>query len=388
MTAPAIEFTGAQQKAIDLSSTRLNKGVPLTTLFGPAGTGKTTIAKAISERVSEREDDVAFCAPTGKAALVLQRKGVTHAQTVHSLIYRPVGASEKQLEDLSQALAHEKNPVRAEKIRERIQELLEILASPSFHLRDELDGDVKAIILDESSMVSGQMLEDLMSFGIPVLALGDPAQLPPVNATSPLAEEGFHPTIMLTQPHRFADLSPVHHFATAVRERGPSGVDHWRSGSGLNSVPSFELPDAAIEKLMGFDQIICGLNATRQRLNFRIRQAMGLAPDDLDDADKLVCLRNQPRLGLVNGEQYTPQDLEELRIPEAKIMQIEGFCAEGVRPLFTWAYAITCHKAQGSEWPRIVVFDESAVFRNDAGRWLYTAITRAADSVVVLRTHR
>lgn len=344
-------------------------------------TGKTTVAKAIAERFGQR---VAFCAPTGKAALVLRRKGVA-ATTVHSLIYRPIAVSEKELERLTTMEARELDAQRKSALQEKIRELIKAISSPSFYLRDELEEMPDAIILDESSMVSGQMLQDLMSFGAPVLALGDPAQLPPVNATTPLSQDGFVPTIALSTPHRFADRSPVHHFATQVRLRGPRGVDEWRAGSGLNEVETFDMTPDAAAKLLGFDQVICGRNETRQRLNYVMRTALGREPDDLDDEDRLVCLRNQPRLGLVNGEQYTVAELTEMRVPDAKIERIEGLVPPGVFPLFAWAYAITAHKSQGSEWPRIVVFDESAMFGKDAGRWLYTAITRAADAVVVLR---
>lgn len=376
-----IEYTPEQQKAIDMAAGRLRRGIPLTTLFGSAGTGKTTVAKAIAAAVGA---GVAFCAPTGKAALVLQRKGVP-ATTVHSLIYRPVGVSEKYLESLNEKLEKETDEAKRDLLREEIAELLAALASPSFYKRDYLEEEPQAIILDESSMVSGQMLDDLMSFGVPVLALGDPAQLPPVNATTPLSEANFVPTIMLTTPHRFAERSPVHYFAMRVRDRGVSGVDSWRQGSGLNLVPSFDLPG---DKLLRFDQVICGRNATRMRLNLVMRNTLGKPVDEIDDDDRLVCLRNDPRLGLVNGEQYTVKELvEDLHVPESKLMRIEGFTAEGIFPLFAWAYAITCHKAQGSEWPTVVVLDESSTFGVHADQWLYTAITRAADKVVVLRSN-
>ncbi len=51
---------------------------------------------------------------------------------------------------------------------------------------------------------------------------------------------------------------------------------------------------------------------------------------------------------------------------------------------FEFAYAVTCHKAQGSEYDFVVVFDESRIF-DDGARWLYTAITRAKKRLVILR---
>lgn len=376
-----VELTPEQVKAIDLAARRLQAGVELTTLFGVAGTGKSTVAARVAERLGGN-GKVAFCAPTGKAALVLRNKGVP-ASTVHSLIYIPIGASRKKLAKLQELYGKTNNEKTKEQLRTQITELLELLANPRFILKEVWEGPKPAaIVLDESSMVSGQMLDDLLSFKIPLLALGDPAQLPPVKATSPLAAAGYQPSILLEQMHRFALDSPVCYFATRVRERGPRGVDSWRDGSGLNLVESFNLDVGSVEKLLEYDQVICGRNDTRQRLNAAIRAVLGYAPDDLDDADRMVCLRNEPEYDLINGEQYTISELYGRGVPETDIMQIEGFCQI---PLFTWAYAITCHKAQGSEWGRVVIFDESAVFGRDASKWLYTAITRAADEAVVLR---
>lgn len=382
-----IELTPAQQKAVDLASSRLRAGAPLTTIFGVAGTGKSLVASRIAERLGSGQ--VAFVAPTGKAALVLRKKGVP-ATTVHSLIYWPVGASRATLERLQKELDKARTEKERETLSARIAELIDLLASPKFILKqpEEL-GDERgpdrptAIVLDEASMVSGQMLEDLMSFGIPVLALGDPAQLPPVKATSPLSGAGYRPTILLNEMHRFALESPINYFATQVRERGPRGVDSWRDGSGLNLVDSFTLDADGTETLLDYDQVLCGRNGTRMRLNASMRAVLGFPPDELDDVDRMVALRNEPKWDLINGEQYTVDELVRVNgVPESALMQLEGVAQI---PLFGFAYAITTHKAQGSEWGRIVIFDESAVFGRDATKWLYTAITRAVDEAVVLR---
>lgn len=53
---------------------------------------------------------------------------------------------------------------------------------------------------------------------------------------------------------------------------------------------------------------------------------------------------------------------------------------------FAYAYAITCHKAQGSEWDKVLIFEEGFPFdKEEHKRWLYTAITRAKDKVVIVR---
>lgn len=385
-----VELTEEQVKAVDLCTTRLRSKVPLSTLFGSAGTGKTEVARHIAARLKD-EGQVAFCAPTGKAALVLRRRGVP-ATTVHSLIYRPVGVSQKML----QAALDKLNAARRRAtpngrliaaLEEEVRQLTEQVNSPKFVLREKEEvGDYAAIVLDESSMVGEQMLTDLMSFGIPVLALGDPAQLPPVKATTPLAEAGYRPTVMLNQMHRFAMNSPINRLATAVRTGGPRAINQWLpEGSGVNYVPTFLFDDEQIGRLMAWDQVLVGRNATRLRLNAHIRAVKGLPHDELDDEDVMMCLRNEPRHDLVNGEQATVKELAAAGVPERLIMSVEGWTGEGQKPYFAFGYVTTVHKAQGSEWPRVAIFDESNVFGRDAGKWLYTGITRAAEAVCVVR---
>src|SRR5690606_21144466 len=55
------------------------------------------------------------------------------------------------------------------------------------------------------------------------------------------------------------------------------------------------------------------------------------------------------------------------------------------RQEFDWSYAITVHKAQGSQWQRVTLYDQSQSFRKDARRWMYTGITRAAEQLTIVR---
>lgn len=350
-------------------------------------TGKTEVARHIAARLG---GDVAFCAPTGKAALVLRNRGVP-ASTVHSLIYRPLGVSQRMLEEAQRKLGDAErrgNQRLSLALRAEITKLIEMVNSPKFVLREKEEvGPYSAIVVDESSMVGEEMLTDLMSFGIPVLALGDPAQLPPVKATTPLAEVGYRPTVMLTQMHRFALESPINRLATEVRlARNPRAISSWLpEGSGVNMVRTFLFTDEQAAGLLAWDQVLCGRNATRIRLNAQLRSIKGLPHNELDDEDRMICLRNDPQHDLVNGEQYTVKELAANDVPERMITSVEGWTAENVRPQFAFGYVSTVHKAQGSEWDNVVIFDESQIFRQDDWKWLYTGITRAAKAVCVVR---
>src|SRR6201995_3470482 len=150
-------------------------------LFGYAGTGKTTLARHIAENVDGK---VLFAAFTGKAALVMRSKGCERASTIHSLIY---------------------------KTRESGEEV------PSFDLWDEAPASKAAlIVIDECSMVDAELGRDLMSFGVPVLVLGDPAQLPPVQGGGFFTE--VEPDVMLTEVHRQAEDNPIIRLSMDIRD--------------------------------------------------------------------------------------------------------------------------------------------------------------------------
>ncbi len=153
---------------------------PIFRLFGYAGTGKTTLAKHIAEGVDGK---VLFAAFTGKAALVMRRKGCASASTIHSLIY---------------------------KARESGEEV------PSFDLWDDAPASkAKLIVIDECSMVDPELGRDLMSFGVPVLVLGDPAQLPPIQGGGFFTDA--EPDVMLTEVHRQAQDDPIVRLSMDVR---------------------------------------------------------------------------------------------------------------------------------------------------------------------------
>src|SRR5580704_13741903 len=227
-------------------------------LFGYAGTGKTTLARHLAQSVSGK---VLFAAFTGKAALVMRSKGCSGASTIHSLIYRARESGEK---------------------------------TPNFELwNDSPASQAKLIVIDECSMVDAELGRDLLSFRAPLLVLGDPAQLPPVQGGGFFTDA--EPDAMLTQVHRQAQDDPIVRLSMAIRAGNPLAQGRY----GATEVVRRDALDPA--RVLGADQILVGRNATRRAYNARLRERRGFADALPMAGDKLVCLRNNRRKGLFNG---------------------------------------------------------------------------------------
>lgn len=366
-----MEFSPQQDRALGAISewytaTRRGRGEKLFRLFGFAGTGKTTLARHIAEDI---DGDVLFAAFTGKAASVMRDKGCADASTIHSLIYR---SKESKAEE------------------------------PTFVLNRASDVKKAAlVIIDECSMVDEELGRDLMSFGVPVLVLGDPAQLPPVKGGGFFTEAT--PDIMLTEVHRQAVDNPIIRLSMLAREgealpRGSFGDTAVIGRDGINA-----------ERILGADQVLVGRNETRRRYNNRIRELRGHKDSMPSLEEKLVCLRNNRQKGLLNGSTWTVKlvgtrngDLIQLRVapddgagPSVKVGVLTAMFEGGAEDIpweirrhtdeFDYGYALTVHKAQGSQWDDVVLFDESFAFREHRARWLYTAITRAAKRITIVQ---
>lgn len=373
---------------------------PVFRLFGYAGTGKTTMAQAIAEAVDGR---VLFGAFTGKAAYVLQEKGCHGASTIHQMIYLPREKCGYHLRELQRELRVTEDEDRRRELQAMIQVENANLRRPAFTLNTMSEvQDVSLVLLDEVSMVGREMARDLLSFGTPVLALGDPAQLPPVGDGGYFTDA--EPDYMLTEVHRHAEESGVLQLAT--RARHGQGIPH---GDYVESrvVPPGTL---SIEEVAAFDQVIVGRNNSRRILNGMIREHLGHQGHLPVRGDRLVCLRNDHEVGLLNGSQWVvvtdplvvdDDTLELCIVPDGRPGEqfevlahrhyFEGredqLAPWDVREAqaFDYGYALTCHKAQGSGWSNVMVRDEGHVFREHHNRWRYTAITRAAESVTVVR---
>src|SRR5712691_8528417 len=339
-------------------------------LFGYAGTGKTTLAKHIAEGIDGK---VLFAAFTGKAACVMRSKGCYSASTIHSLIYKPLENNEEQ---------------------------------PSFELwNDAPASKAKLIIIDECSMVDAELARDLMSFGVPLLVLGDPAQLPPIQGGGFFTDA--EPDAMLTEVHRQARDNPIVRLSMDIRAGNALAEGQYGDTQVVTRA------DLDPKRVIGADQVLVGRNVTRRAYNIRLRERRGFTDALPVAGDKLVCLRNNRSKGLFNGGLWV---VKERPKPRRKILRMRlkpdedlgGDLADelvkvSVRPEcftgrieeldwlerkpfdeFDFGYVLTVHKAQGSQWDDVVLFDESGAFRENRGRWLYTGVTRAAKRLTVV----
>ena len=375
-------------------------------LTGFAGTGKTALLRhAVCERLELVPDvSAAFVTPTGKAATVLIKKGIP-ACTVHRLIYQSIAEE--------QEIMLNGKKVKIEKL--------------TFRRRENIDRRIKLIVLDEASMVSDEVLFDILNFGVKVLLCGDDCQLPPVEGLNSYLHS---PDATLTEIVRQEQGNPIIHLSSLAREGRHIPYGNYGNKAFVLPRRNFE-GERRKRLLVRAEQLICGLNRTRTKLNDEMRAIYGY--EGLPkDGEKLICTVNNweqyidsaMTFNLVNGiigraiepfydepncmgfMQFRADFLEE-NCPEALPFDAGIFMngqyryrhgdyfekfdengeAKGAFTLnrFEYGYCISCHKAQGSEFESAIVFDESYAFKEDAHRWLYTAITRAKDRLIIVR---
>jgi exodeoxyribonuclease-5 len=400
-----MDWSAQQQKALRRVSRWLRDGeTPIFRLFGYAGTGKSTLARHLAEDAGR----VFFAAYTGKAAAVLRAMGCPEAKTIHSLIYKVRDGDPSDLVTVALELEElrKADPVDevAVKLKEReLEKARQKARQPRFELNpDSKLRDADLLVVDEVSMVDERMGRDLLSFEVPILVLGDPAQLPPVRGAAFLT--AADPDVMLTEIHRQARDDPIVRLASLARGRQLPPFGEY----GETRVIRREEFDP-VRELRNGEQIIVGKNVTRKRANVKRRARLGFEDPLPVAGDRLVCLRNNHDLGLANGaiwnvveragdqdEGYVPLLLEEDVAGGTRLAMDVHTCHFLDEDLpwfqkqeaeeFDYAYALTCHKAQGSQWDGVVVVDESACFRDNRWRWLYTAVTRAAEKLVLVRS--
>jgi exodeoxyribonuclease V len=349
------DLSKEQHAAVSSLVSGVHQGKGRQTLGGYAGTGKTTSIRSLKSCLP----GFAVSAFTGKAANMLRRKGLEDASTIHSLIYIP----------------------------ER-----EVGGGVRFRLRytQELS-EVEGFIVDEASMVGRTIYRDLMSFGLPAIFVGDHGQLEPI-------EPGFNlmadPDYKLETIHRNSGEIP--RFAEHLRLGRDSRA--FRSTSGAVRLIDSEDIDDSIA--LGADQIIVAFNKTRVAINTYMR-GLHVRKEKVEIGERVMCLKNNHDEGLFNGMQGTVTSVtkpdgrlridfetydgirQKIDIDPDQFGKEKGPGQDGPRDLhpFDYAYAITCHKAQGDEWDSVLVLEQQCKFW-EHGRWAYTAASRAQNSLV------
>lgn len=363
-----MELRGQQPQALEAIRRWYEKPTPVFRLDGSAGVGKTTVAIKFSEFARCH-----YMTLSGMAAQVLQRKGCHGASTIHSAIYR--------FDERSQSWVVN---------------------------RESFVADYDVLVVDESMFVYPQLGRDILSFGIPVIAMGDPNQLPPPNGEGSFFES-FQQDYVMTEVLRQAEDSPILELAYQIL-RGES----LKPGKYGDSVVYGDKvkPSVVTDAMLAADQVLCGKNATRRGVNREIREKLGLRGEQGKElpvvGDRLICLRNNHQKGILNGEQFLVREIHNKELGEVVYMVVESvynpgklvdvavpwdfflgtednmdFFTKKSYDQFTYGYCVTVHRSQGSQWDNVVILDESKAFREAKKNHLYTAITRAAKSVKV-----
>jgi exodeoxyribonuclease-5 len=393
-----VELSKIQGEAVDKVIAWYNGGKEtpqVFRLFGYAGTGKTTLAKYIAEAL---DTSVLFATFTGKAASVLEKKG-NSASTIHSLIYRLARGDEELIKTLQERLANE----TSEALRGILKRDLASATKPRFTLRSKEEVFANLIVIDEVSMVGEQIGQDLLSFGKKILVLGDPGQLPPIEGGGYFTAQ--QPDILLTEIHRQARDNPIISMATIVRQ------GH-RLRPGMYGTSKVIHRNQAVDP-RDWSQLICGTNRTRRAWNARYRELTGRHAACPEPGEKVICLRNNRDKGILNGTQWRVWKSEDTghsfnltlldwdfdvegeettaiplldpldAHPFSRDLSDEPYYVRTQAEEFDFGYCVTCHKSQGSQWDNVYIQDESWIFKENQTKWLYTALTRAAEKVLV-----
>lgn len=403
-----IEFSASQKEALDkvLKWAATAGEGDIFRLFGYAGTGKSTIVEEMAEKIGREK--VIFTAFTGKACEVLTRKGC-EARTIHSLIYGIDAIGKKEISDLREALEGMEKDSKEFKVAEsKLNGLIKRAMDPKFSIRENAGNIISEannfIIVDECSMIDEKVGEDLVAVGLPLIVMGDPGQLPPPKGLGYFNPPQIVPDVLLTEIHRQAEGSPILTAATLVRQGRRAELKNMLVSAEFQYIPRAKITIPMVNEA---DLVIVGTNKTRMQYNSRIRELRGLSGWP-KAGEQLICLKNSHAYGYQNGGLFeliadskfdAKQDKVWLRVRNLMSGHVNecyawAFHFRGEAPKLPWweyegaeefyyGYAITCHKAQGSQAAKVLVIDESRAFRLDADKWLYTAITRASESVIV-----
>lgn len=395
-----MELNDKQKQGLDIAVDRYKRKERYTVISGYAGTGKSTLVKFIVAALPniDPDEDVIYTSFTGKATQVLQKKGNKNVSTLHKLLFESIPKPDGTF------------------FRKPVEFI-----------------PYKIVIVDECSMVPKELLQRLIKYNVHIICLGDPGQLPPINKN----EDNHlldHPHIFLDEIMRQEAESEIINLTMDIRAGKP--LTHYQG----KEVQVLNKDELTTGMLLWADQIICAKNETRIALNNQMRDLLGRSGGP-QDGDKVICLKNNWDIysvndnPLVNGtigylkDSFStyinlPRQITSDGQPKKLDILTANFISDteedygilnmdkqlittGVPGLdwktsykmgrnwrfqdkipdqFTYGYAITCHKSQGSEWDNVLVIEEGFPFEKEEHKqWLYTAATRAAKKLVIIK---
>ena len=365
-------------------------------ISGYAGAGKSTLVKVIIENLPgiDPEEDVVYACYTGKAAQVLLKKGNKNVTTLHKLLYESIPKPDG-----------------------------------TFFRKPKETIDYDVVVVDEVSMAPKTLIELLFHHDCFIICLGDPFQLPPVDKDQ---DNGLlaRPHIFLDEIMRQALNSNIIRLSMKIRHHDK--IEYGKEDDAI--VMPYEKLSTGV--LKWGDQILVGTNKARININQTLRNMQGRGPEP-EEGEKVICLRNYWDNLATNDDPLVNGTVGHIYNLYSSYNKIPPYCGGQTIPVlyadfisdsnadfgtlcmdkhqiitgersldartiyklnsrrntqhlvpmeFTYAYAITYWKAQGSEWDKVIVMEEGFPYdRETHARAMYTAITRASKKVIWIR---
>lgn len=372
----AEDFSAGQRAARDALIDWYRNGGREFRIHGFAGTGKTSIVRSV---IDELGVSPVYLGPTNRAARMLRDAGCAPATTIHRAIYS--APTQRTEDDGTQALDWQ---LKASAI------------------------SAPLLVVDEGSMVGATLYRDLLR-AVPrarIIAMGDPMQLPPVKeSVSPFMDRA---DVQLTEVHRQTVDSPILAAANCLRDvRIPLGeIVAWMR----DAFSPWRWPFAT-------DQTIAWTNEYRWQLINSGRTLQGKQPGVPEVGDRVIALDNDHTHGMATNDQAAVAGVRERRdeiglvltvegrrepavvnVPRAAFQSYQGeqstrdlvrrerAAREPIHNAYTFADVVSCHKAQGGQWPRVTIAQLPGMRdTHEQRRWLYTAVTRAQETLVLGR---
>lgn len=385
-------LTTKQEYGLKTAVQRYRDGEKYTVISGYAGTGKSTLVRFIIEALNVPEEAVCFATFTGKAAQVLLKKGNKNVRTLHKLLYKSFPKPDGTF------------------TRIPVEEV-----------------PYKIVVVDEVSMAPKTLMALLASYDVHIICLGDPFQLPPIdkNEDNHLLD---HPHVFLDEIMRQAQESEIIRLTMDIREGKRIAP---MQGNEVVIIKKDELNTGMLEWA---DQVLCATNKTKDNLNAQMRLLAGINNLKPQDGDKIICSMNYWEFFGGNGDPLINGTIGWIKNSYNTFVQLPYWANNKQIPIlccdlfsddevsfnglnldrdliitgkysldskteyrlaknpktrhlipmeFNYGYAITTHKAQGSEWSKVLVIEEDFPYGTEHARWLYTAATRASEKLVV-----